>query len=367
MPSSLIVRCLEIDKITVPPNSDNLLLLDLAGWQVLAHRDTNPKVGDLRIFIPPDAVLPDCLIEELDVARYLRSGTDGKKNRVWQARLRGTLSFGIAAENRWGFKRDQEVSAELGITKYEPPEKALFGDQERDHCLFPVYSSIENYRNFPDTIEPGSIVWIWEKVEGTNSRVGLVDTTDYPDHKPSEGEPDPNPVKFMIGTHRTRRKIRVDKDVSLYQDPLELDGVKEALKSIQHAHQAKVVVLFGEIFGGGAPNGAKSMQYGRKQRDWVLIDIYVDGRFLGPQEMLSEAANYRLPAAPLLYQGPFSVDIMKECANQKTKLMPEGSAHLSEGVVIRPATESTYDGGRRLILKYKSEAYEYLRAKGKAE
>ena len=116
MPSSLIVRCVPIKNVRTHPNADNLVIIDIMGWQVCTHKDTKPEVDELRVFIPPDAVLPQELAEQLEVTKYLRKG-----NRVGQKQFRGEMSFGIAATNTWGFAKGEEVSEKLGITKYIPP------------------------------------------------------------------------------------------------------------------------------------------------------------------------------------------------------------------------------------------------------
>ena len=52
MPSSLIVRCVPIKEVKPHPNADKLVLTKVMGWQVCEQKDSNPKVGDLRVFIP---------------------------------------------------------------------------------------------------------------------------------------------------------------------------------------------------------------------------------------------------------------------------------------------------------------------------
>ena len=74
MPSDLIVRCAPISHIREHPNADNLVILDILGWQVITNKTTNPREGELRVFIPPDAVLTDELVDQLDVGTYVKKG-----------------------------------------------------------------------------------------------------------------------------------------------------------------------------------------------------------------------------------------------------------------------------------------------------
>jgi RNA ligase (TIGR02306 family) len=353
MPSDLIVPCARVKSVKVIPDTQ-LSVVEILGWQVVTRTDTNPQVGELRVYIPPDAILPQKFVDEHGIL-YLKKG-----NRVGQIRLQGEMSFGMSLPNTWGFEEGEDVSEKLGITKYEPPPKNVDGDQETDHPLFISYCNIENFRNFPDIFEEGEEVVALEKVEGTNSRVGLVQVyfADVGDIK----------VEYMIGSHNTRRKSTLPSEkMNLYEFPLGSLSIKRALRDIMMIRDAKAVIFFGEIFGAGVPNGAKSMRYGRKDKDYCLFDIYVDGNYLDWDDLRVCATEYNLPLAPILYRGPFSRDVLEKYANQPTALMDE-NPHLSEGVTIRPIKERRYSkNNRRLILKYKSQAYEDLKAKGKAE
>ena len=346
MPSSLIVRCVPIKAVREHPNADKLVIIEIMGWQVLTAKETNPQVGDLRVFIPPDAVLPDELAQELEVEKYLKKG-----NRVGQVKLRGEMSFGIAANNRWGFETEQEVSQELGITKWIPPITPMSGDQERDHPLFSNYKSIENWRNFPDTLKDGEFVYLLEKIDGTNSKVGVV--------KEDNGK-----LTFMIGSHNTRKKW-VDpesedyqKKASMYQYPLKL--VEPMLEDMIRKLNARVVIVYGEIFG-----RVQKLRYGRdNDLAYRAFDLCVDGHYLSWDEAERWFNKWSIQHAPIVYCGPYSTQCVKDCANQNTVLMKD-NPHISEGVIIRPQKERNDPSLGRVILKYKSDAYEEMKSKGK--
>jgi RNA ligase (TIGR02306 family) len=345
MPSSLIVKCAPIKNVREHPNADNLIIIDIMGWQVCENKGTNPQVGELRIFIQPDAILPQELAEKLDVVKYLKKG-----NRVGQVRLRGEWSFGIATPNVWNFEVGQEVAQELGITKYVQPIHPNAGDQEQDHPLFANYSSIENWRNYPDLFVEGEPIMYLEKVHGSNSKVGAV----Y-----ENGE-----ILYMIGSHNTRKKLidpEVDdpKKLSLYQYPLKI--VAKMIEDIMISSAANVVIVYGEIFG-----KVQDLRYGRNNElAYCAFDIYVDGHFLDWDDAEAFFNAHNVPHAPIVYVGPYSEGGMKGCANQNTLLMPPASAHMSEGVIIRPQKERFDPSIGRVILKYKSDAYEDRFAKGK--
>jgi hypothetical protein len=367
MPSSLIVRCTPIKDIRPHPNADNLIILDILGWQVLENKDTNPKVGDLRVFIPPDSILPDSLATELGVTKYLR-----KDNRVGQVKLRGEMSFGISADNRWGFEDGDEVSAKLGITKYEAPPPTGAGDEEVDHPLFSNYCNIENYRNYPDLFKEGEEVVYLEKIDGTNSKVGgiRVPYEEIRDHRwawsmwtDDDGGGYTQYGLFMIGSHRTRRKLLSGsyRNQSLYQFPIFTEGISGPIRQLVDDRKANVVIFYGEICGRISP---KQMKYDTpNDLKYVCFDIYVDGKYLDWDDFYIFCYQRHVPTVPILYKGPFHADEAKMYANGRSRLSKDPN-HISEGIIIRPVKESTYERGRK-ILKLKSDAYEELKAKGK--
>jgi RNA ligase (TIGR02306 family) len=347
MPSSLIVKCVPIKAVREHPNADLLTIIEIMGWQVVTAKETDPQVGELRVFIPPDAVLTDELAEELDIVKYLRKG-----NRVGQVRLRGEMSFGIAATNKWGFEVGEEVSERLGITKYEPPLILGAGDQAPDHPLVPNYSRMENWRNYPDLFREWDNVVITEKIHGTNSKVACI-------WAEAEHEGCLSGHQYIIGSHNTNRKFSDDpRKQSVYEYPLKT--LAEPLSRILASRNARVVVAYGEIFG-----KVQDLKYGRNNElSYRLFDIYIDGEFLSWKQLEELSDLYKLELVPLLYSGKFSVDLMKELANQSTVLM-DHNAHMSEGVVIRPYYERRDPTFGRVILKYKSDAYEDRFARGK--
>ena len=348
MPSSLIVKCVPIKNVREHPNADHLLIIDIMGWQVCTHKDTKPEVGELRVFIPPDAVLPLELAEQLGVTKYLRKG-----NRVGQKKFRGEMSFGIAAPNIWGFAIGEEVSEKLGITKYIPPITPHSGDQERDHPLFLNYQRVENWRNYPDIFTVDDMVYLTEKVHGTNSKIGL-------------SREDDGSLLALIGSHNTRKKIipadataEEQKKLSLYQYPL--SQVEPMLYGLLEKHTARIVIVYGEIFG-----RVQDLRYGRdNELAYCVFDIYVDGKFMDWEDVENWCREYKVATVPVIYAGPFSEAVMKSAANQNTLLMPPAKAHMSEGVVIRPQKEARHPEIGRKILKFKSDAYEERFARGK--
>ena len=174
MSSSLVVDLCEIAEVNCHENSDNLELIVVKGWQCISKKGQY-KVGDKVVFIPPDAILPISLAEELGVRNYL---VGSNKDRVKCVRLRGEMSFGLlidppANEN---FEVGDDLSKHFGIVKFEPPVRATDGNAAPDDPYFPNYTNIENMRNFVGVFEEGEMVVVSEKLDGGNDRIARTST-----------------------------------------------------------------------------------------------------------------------------------------------------------------------------------------------
>jgi len=78
-------------KIEEHPDADSLELAVVGDYRSIVRKGSF-KTGDLGIYIPEGAVLPDWLIEKMGLTGML-AGKD--KNRVKAIKLRGVLSQGL--------------------------------------------------------------------------------------------------------------------------------------------------------------------------------------------------------------------------------------------------------------------------------
>lgn len=119
--SSLIVEVCEIKNIIPHPNADRLDIATVKGWNCIVQKDSY-KVGDWCVFFPPDSVLSDRIIEKHQL-EFLKKG-----GRVSTLKLRGYISQGLILSGdvlpEWAELGD-DLSKELGVTKYEIPEKPI--------------------------------------------------------------------------------------------------------------------------------------------------------------------------------------------------------------------------------------------------
>src|SRR6185295_14555387 len=119
--SKLIVEVCRISDIQPIVGADRIVLATIKGWNCIIQKDSF-TIGDLCVFIPPDAVLPNELIEK-EKLTYL------KGNRIKTIKLKGVISQGLvlpvnipSLKKFWGsgigtaLAEGDDMAKELGIT-----------------------------------------------------------------------------------------------------------------------------------------------------------------------------------------------------------------------------------------------------------
>jgi RNA ligase (TIGR02306 family) len=331
--SNLVIPVATIEKLSPHTNADSLELAQILGWQMVVRKGEY-RINDKIVYFPIDTILPQELSDQYGVTKYLSRG------RIRCTKLRGEPSFGLAVKpdsDEWQAGQDvTEYYTALGVKKYEPPVRVTAGDAEPEHPLFPVYTDIENMRNFPDVFQENEMVVLTEKLHGTNSRVGIVD-----------GE-------FMAGSHRTRRKRPDDFATNLYWYPLSLSPVRSLLEDM--ATKYKQVIIFGEIYG----SKIQSLDYGHKGTlGYRAFDILIDGHYLDWHHFHFLCTKYNIDTVPTVTFPPaipFNLDTIKKYSEGNTLLMID-NAHIREGVVVKPLHERSDPKIGRVVLKYVSDQY----------
>src|SRR3569833_1284370 len=324
--STLIVEVCKIDHVEPHSNADALELAIIKGWQCVIPKGRY-VAGDLVTYIPIDSVIPVEHSDRWGFTKYLSNG------RVRCAKLRGEPSFGVIVDREdktW--VEGLDVKDYYGITKYVPPVRLNAGDAAPNHALFVEYTDVENLRNFPGVFLDGEEVVATEKIHGTNARVGMV-----------EGE-------LMAGSMSVRR-IRPDVfDGSVYWGPMGIDGVRSMIEALGENHRQ--VILFGEIFGSKIQN----LGYGQEKGTlgFRAYDLLIDGMYLGFDRFVDLCTEFDVPTAPVLYRGPYKLDVIKAHSEGNTTL---GADHIREGVVVKPVVERIDPKVGRVCLKYIGDQY----------
>jgi RNA ligase (TIGR02306 family) len=387
MASDLIVPVVEVRNVREHPQADMLSIAEVLGYQMVSGlvEDSNGtltrrfvrdqrddkgrrvpatpetpaeqietlrysfryKDGDRAVYFPADTILTDAWATKFEVKHLLKSG-----NRISRARLRGEPSFGLITEIPEGqtWSLGENVATYYDAIKYVPPPRNDPGDYapydgEIDPH-FVGYTDIQNGKLLYESFLPNEEVVATEKIHGGNVRLGLVDG------------------KLVAGS-RTSRKEHPGEGAALkdflYWSPYTNPGVERILRQSAD-NGAKVVILFGEVFG----QGVQSLHYGvggKKEKGFRAFDLYVDGRFLGYEEFKRICDQEGVETAPLLYRGPFDLKKMNEISNGKSTL--PGADNIREGVVVRPVIERRDPKLGRVVLKFIGTDYELSSHKDK--
>ncbi|MFJ9897182.1 RNA ligase (ATP) [Streptomyces sp. NPDC091280] len=337
------------------PNADALELAQVGLYRAVVAKGVY-RTGDTAVYIPEQAVLPAALIEELGLTGRL-AGSDA--DRVRAVRLRGELSQGIVCRPRALADVDlaraaldgTDFAELLGIVKWVPPvPPTMDGDVESAPDLLP-WVDIENIQRFPGIFEPGEAVVLTEKLHGSACLLTYL---------------------AEDGRVQVSSKGFGAKSLALKEDPRNLywravrgHGVPEAAARLAERLGARRIGVFGEVYGAGVQDLTYGADGRRDTLGYAVFDVCadIDGtvRWLDAAELLAG----ELPLVPRLHEGPYDIERVLEFASGRETVSGR-SAHLREGVVIRPAVErySPVTGGRA-IAKAVSPAY--LTRKGGTE
>lgn len=165
-----IQRVLALDPI---PGADNIEVASVLGWKCVVKKgEFSP--GDLCVYIEVDSVLPDRPEFEFMKPRGMRVRTVKLRGQVSQglAMPLGVLSqtqVGPMAESEFG--EGEDVTALLGIVKYEPPVAAcLGGDAKGSFPDFLIKTDEDRIQSFPDILTKyaGTPCRVCEKLDGSS-------------------------------------------------------------------------------------------------------------------------------------------------------------------------------------------------------
>jgi RNA ligase (TIGR02306 family) len=368
MMAELIVEVCKIDKVERHPNADRLDIATVKGWNCIVGRHEF-KEGDLCIYIPVDAVLPDALENVL----FSNTQVKLKKHRVRTIKLRGVVSQGLvispAKVNEYTMATKGAVFfgsgkiAEtydckdvLGITKYEPPAKGIpmeLNNSRRAlihrHPSFRKYTDINHLKNFPTMLQDEYVV-ITEKIHGTNFRCGWLP------YKPRTIFEKLKKIilgffgldkkwEFVYGSHNVQLQDGSKKqyyETNVYAKIVKQLNLKELLG------YTKGFIFYGEIFGDGIQRG---YTYGAKPGDidirWFDIFDVDEQRYLSWDDLWTVSDFLNLELVPVLDAGYFrELNVDKHMCG-RSKVAKEQRHR--EGIVIRSVNEFNGHGGRSIL------------------
>jgi RNA ligase (TIGR02306 family) len=348
-------------RIEEHPNADTLELAVVGDYRSCVRKGQF-KTGDLGVYIPEGAVLPERLIEQLGLVGKL-AGPD--HNRVKAIKLRGILSQGLICPmeileamnplRKWNQTVGVDVAGWLEVTKYEPPIPTHMNGEVWNAWGHTLKYDIENIKKFPDVLQEDEWLFITEKLHGTWTCFGYDPTAECKTIVTSKG----------LSGQGLAFKLNEANENNLYIRSLAstvIDG-KTALDRLREVFVPGLkVYILGETFG----KGVQDLDYGLTKPAFRAFDIWIEdalgvGRYLNPNEFTGACRTAQIETVPVLWRGEATRAQIEEFTNGKDNIT---GGHIREGVVIRPLEERRDDTLGRVILKSVSEAY--LLRKGNA-
>lgn len=319
--STFAVRVRRIE-VFPHPNADLLELAKVDDYHCVVKK-SEFKTGDLVAYIPEAALMPQNLVAEMGLTGKL-SGPE--KNRVKAIKLRGELSQGLVLAARPHWQEGEEVTEELGIVKWIPPIPVhMAGELDLAPEGWHGYTDIENIKRYPNALQPGEEVVATEKVHGTATLLGLLGGV----------------AALSSKGYGAGGKIIKEDEKNLYWRIARKYGLFEKLQGLGN------VMLFGETFG----PGVQDLGYGvtKGAPSYFAFDMSIDGRYLDFDEFMAVCSGRGIPAAQVLYRGPFGPECLAHTNGIET--VSGKALHMREGIVIRPVQERHVHDLGRVILK----------------
>ena len=343
--SACLVTVNRITEILPIAKADKLELARVLDWFCIIQKDSY-KVNDLVIYVPPDSILPSSLIEKFNLT-FLK-----KNNRVGVLKLRGAVSYGLILDNYLNFKEGEEVSAILGITKYEardvyessPMSGIRQTSKKKLNPNFFKYCDVENAKNYPDLFSTEDEIVVTEKIHGANGRCAWLKRkqANWFDVLWSRIFGD---MEFCYGS----RNVQVSQNLT-YKGYYGTDVygkvcAKHDMK--KKCQQYPDYEFFFEVYG----NKIQDLTYGLKDIDLIFFDIRdtKTGRYLNYDEFQAVMIKLFLPSVPVFYRGKFNKDLMLQYA-QGTSTIAHGNSlvQIREGIVCKTVKEQPSRIGRTL-------------------
>ncbi len=327
--SEFHVKVVRVGEMTKNPNADRLWLTRVPGTEYTvqcAMGEFSP--GDLAVYVPFDSVVPCDDPRWSYLTGKVTPVMDPPGFRIKALRLKGIFSTGVYTAPLPGMQEGDDATAALRIRKYVPPEDVNAAeDTEQDPGFLPSYTDIVGLRAHPDILVPGEEVVLTEKIEGENGRFMWKNG------------------RLWAGSNSVMKKLDGDSRFA---------KIAHDLKIAERLQPYPDVAVYGEVcgykkgfnYGAGGNVGARFFMFDAMNANSRVYYNY--------DPMTAFAAELGFSTAPLLYRGPWSLDLMSH-ADGKTTV--EGATHIREGFVARPVIERYDPRIQRVILKRHGEEF----------
>lgn len=329
-------KVVEFD-LLIHPDADllSVAIIKGTGWQCVV-KTTDLENKSLGVYISIDSEVPANRSEFASLAHKAKK--DGKI-RIKTVRIRQALSQGLLIPAPDGAKLGDDLTEVLGVTRWEPAIPAILsGNMIREPGNFQKYTSIENYKNFPNVFVENDAVRCTEKLHGSSVRYGFINDGSLGD------------LKYFVGSHKTSR----DKDGNnLYSKMSQKFKIEEKLFPFIEKYKPNInLIVYAEVIG----NGVQDLTYGCEigEQQLRIFDVLIDHAYQ-PWSVIQEISDaLDISTVPMLYRGPFTLQKALELRDGKTTL---GAEHVREGIVVTAEPEMFHRDIGRKIVKYISDDY----------
>jgi RNA ligase (TIGR02306 family) len=322
-----------ITSLTPIAGADRIELARVAGWQCVV-KTGEFRAGELALYLELDAIPPELpafswLWQPKGQAGVARPDTF----RIRTLRLRGTLSQGLLVRLEQVALGDvhegEDVTARLGVTKYEPPAPSGMGDWRAPFPSLVPKTDELRVQAAPAVLDElrGKPFVATVKMDGTSATFVMVDGALHVcgrNHSIAEGE---NLYWYVAKKHR----------------------LAEALAGSALAVQ-------GEVVGPGIQKNPA----GLSDKSLFVFNVYDTraGEHLGDAELRAFCATHGLTPVPVAFSGERFDETVDSLLTKAEGVYP-GTSHQREGIVVRPrvAQRSAVLGGR---LSFKAISNRYL-------
>ena len=309
----------KIDALRPIEGADAIECAIVGGWTCVVKKGEY-TAGDLAVYCEIDSWIPHDIAPFLSKGNFPRVFNEVKGERLRTVKLRGQLSQGLLLplKELYGLLlglnnhfEGQDVSENLGITKYEAPIPAELAGEVKG--MFPSVipkTDQERIQNLSAELEEWraeKLSWeVTEKLDGSSMTVYVID-----------GD---------VGVCSRNLDLKHNIDNSLWRA-----AYRHELPA-KLANIGRNIAVQGELIG----NGIQGNKYQMRDQDFYVYDIYdIDaGRYFTPVERLAFVTEYKLNHCPVLDTVVLthSVDMLLSLAEGKSELNPKQER---EGLVFK--------------------------------
>lgn len=323
-----LASIVRIKGLTPIAGADRIELARVAGWQCVVKKgEFTPDA--LALYLEIDSVPPDTAA----FSWLWKGGPRPEKFRIRTLTLRGTLSQGLLVPLSTlplgAVAEGDDVTAKLGVTKYEPPAPSGMGDWRAPFPSSVPKTDEMRVQAVPQVLEElrGKPFVATVKMDGTSSTFVMVDGALHAcgrNHSIAEGE---NLYWYIARKYRLAEVLR---DTAL--------------------------AIQGEIAG----PGVQGNPVGLKDKRLFVFNVFdtKTGEHLGDAALRAFCATHGLTPVPVAFEAE-RFDETVDSLLQKAEGLYAGTKNQREGIVLRPVTptHSATLGGR---LSFKAISNRYL-------